>query len=99
MKRIALFAVLAALAAAPAWAQSDQAAEKAAPPDKAAAKATAPLKVDVKPDAKMEAGMPAKTEDIKPVYRHLTKRSYLDARECLNKKTNEEIIVCAEKFL
>jgi len=89
MKRIALLAVLAALAAAPAWAQSDKAAEKA----------TAPLKVDVKPDAKMEAGMPTKTENIKPVHRELTKRSYLDARECLKKKTNEEIIICAEKFL
>jgi hypothetical protein len=99
MKRMALFAVLAALAAAPAWAQSDPAAAKGAPPDTAAAKATAPLKVDVKPDAKMEAGMPTQTENIKPVYRSLTKRSYLDARECLKKKTNEEIIICAEKFL
>ena len=54
-----------------------------------------PVDVDVKADAKAEA----KTEDIKPVYRHLTKRSYLDARECLKKKTNEEIIICAEKFL
>jgi len=89
MKRIALFAVLAALVAAPVWAQSKNATEKA----------TAPLRVDVKPNAKMEAGMPAKTEDIKPLHRELTKRSYLDARECLKKKTNEEIIVCAEKFL
>jgi hypothetical protein len=89
MKRIAVFAVLAALAAAPVWAQSDKSAEKA----------TAPLKVDVKPDAKMEAGMPTETENIKPVHRELTKRSYLDARECLKKKTNEEIIICAEKFL
>jgi hypothetical protein len=47
----------------------------------------------------MEAGMPTQTENIKPVYRPLTKRSYLDARECLNKKTNEEIIICAEKYL
>ena len=86
MKRIALFAVLAALAAAPAWAQSKKATEE---------KATAPLNVDVKADAKAEA----KTEDIKPVYRHLTKRSYLDARECLKKKSNEDIIICAEKFL
>ena len=89
MKRIALFAVLAALVAAPAWAQSDKATEKA----------TAPLNVKVVPDAKMEAGMPTQTENIKPLHRELTKRSYLDARECLNKKTNEEIIICAEKFL
>lgn len=84
MKRIALFAALAALAAAPAWAQSD--------------KATAPLKLPAKTEAKADAkAMP--TSDIKPVYRRLTKRSYLDARECLSKKTDEEIIVCAEKFL
>jgi len=38
-------------------------------------------------------------EKIKPMPRHLTARSRLDARECLNYKTNEEIIVCAEKFL
>jgi cytochrome c peroxidase len=94
MKRIALFAALAALVALPAWAQSTQPAAKASEK-----KATAPLKVNVKPDAKMEAGMPAASENIKPLHRELTKRSYLDARECLNKKTNEEIIICAEKFL
>ena len=31
--------------------------------------------------------------------RHLTAKSYEDARECLKQPTNEEIIVCAEKFL
>ena len=36
---------------------------------------------------------------IKPMPRHLTARSRLDARECLKYKTNEQIIVCAEKFL
>jgi hypothetical protein len=40
-----------------------------------------------------------KTEDIKPMPRRLTGRSRLDARECLKHPTNEEIIVCAEKFL
>lgn len=87
MKRFALFAALAVFAAAPAWAQADK--------PKPDAKATAPLKLPPKTDAK---AMP-KAEDIKPVYRHLTSKSYEDARECLNKKTNEEIIVCAEKFL
>ena len=94
MRRIALFAALAALVAAPVWAQSTQSAEKTTEK-----KATAPLKVNVTPDAKMEAGMPTETKNIKPVYRPLTKRSYLDARECLKKKTNEDIIICAEKFL
>lgn len=84
MKRIALFAVLATLAAAPAWAQSE--------------KATAPLKLPAKTEAKADAQAEPKGE-IKPVYRHLTAKSYEDARECLNKKTNEEIIICAEKFL
>ncbi len=84
MKRIALFAALAALVAAPAWAQSS--------------KATAPLNVDVKAEAKADAKADAATE-IKPVMRRLTAKSYEDARECLNKKTNEEIIICAEKFL
>jgi hypothetical protein len=41
----------------------------------------------------------AKIENIKPMPRHLTERSRLDARECLKYPTNEEIIVCAEKFL
>ena len=40
-----------------------------------------------------------KTEDVKPMPRQLTARSRLDARECLKQPTNEEIIVCAEKFL
>jgi hypothetical protein len=84
MKRIALFAALVALAAAPAWAQSE--------------KATAPLKLPAKAEAKADAkAMP--TADVKPVYRRLTSKSYEDARQCLDKKTNEEIIVCAEKFL
>ena len=84
MKRIALFAALAALLAAPAWAQSE--------------KATAPLKLPAKAEAKADAKAEP-TADIKPVVRHLTAKSYEDARECLNRKTNEEIIVCAEKFL
>ena len=84
MKRIALFVAPAPLVAAPAWAQSE--------------KATAPLKLPAKAEAKADAKAQPKTE-IKPVYRRLTAKSYEDARECLNKKTNEEIIICAEKFL
>jgi hypothetical protein len=81
MKRIALFAALAALVAAPVWAQSK--------------KATEPLKLPAKSEAKAEPMAGA----IKPMPRRLTAKSYQDARECLNKKTNEEIIICAEKFL
>jgi uncharacterized protein YggE len=84
MNRIALFAALAALFAAPAWAQST--------------KATGPLRVDVKAEAKADAKADATTE-IKPVVRHLTAKSYEDARECLKEPTNHDIIVCAEKFL
>jgi hypothetical protein len=94
MKRIALIAALAALVAAPVWAQS----EKATAPAKATAPLKLPAKAEAKADAKTEAAPPP-TTDIKPVYRKLTKRSYLDARECLEKKTDEEIIICAEKFL
>jgi hypothetical protein len=81
MNRIALCAALAALVAAPVWAQSKNASE--------------PLKLPPKSEAK---AMPA-PEAIKPMPRHLTAKSYEDARECLKKKTNEEIIICAEKFL
>jgi hypothetical protein len=94
MKRMALIAALAALVAAPVWAQSTQSADKSTEN-----KATAPLDVHAVPDAKMEVGMPTQTENIKPLYRPLTKKSYLDARECLDKTTNVEIIACAEQFL
>jgi hypothetical protein len=50
------------------------------------------------PPAETKKAQP-KVENIKPMPRHLTERSRLDARECLKYKTNEEIIVCAEKFL
>ena len=35
----------------------------------------------------------------KPVYRRLTSKSREDARECLSFPTNQEIIICAEKYL
>lgn len=35
----------------------------------------------------------------KPVFRKLTWRSRLDARECLAFPTNHEVIICAEKFM
>ena len=86
MKRIALFAALVALVAAPAWAQSD--------------KSTAPLKLPAKAEVNAKADAKAEpTAEIKPLHRRLTSKSYEDARECLNKTTNEDIIICAEKFL
>ncbi|MGA8051650.1 MAG: hypothetical protein WCA09_15840 [Burkholderiales bacterium] len=52
---------------------------------------------------KVPAPAPAPTtsepKNIKPMPRHLTAKSREDARECLKFSTNEEIIVCAEKFL
>lgn len=35
----------------------------------------------------------------KPLYRPLTAKSREDARECLQFPTNQEIIICAEKYL
>ena len=57
-----------------------------------------------KPEAKktsepMKADAKAEKMAPKPVYRRLTERSRLDARECLAYPTNHEVIVCAEKFL
>ena len=49
----------------------------------------------VKAEAKAQTGAAA----VKPVVRHLTAKSYEDARECLKQPTNHDIIVCAEKFL
>jgi len=55
----------------------------------AADKAAAPMKAD----AKEEKMAP------KPVVRQLTAKSREDARECLNFPTNQEVIICAEKYL
>ena len=57
-------------------------------------KAVAPVKSDAKMEMKTDKAMAPK-----PVPRRLTARSREDARECLNLPTNQEIIVCAEKFL
>lgn len=57
--------------------------------EKSAAKPAEPMKAE----AKAEKMAPA------PVVRKLTWRSRLDARECLAFPTNQEVIICAEKFL
>lgn len=83
MKRFALFAALVALVALPAWGQT----LKVPAPGKS--EQTAQQKAEKLPSA----------QNIKPEPKHLTSRSRLDARECLQYKTNLEIIACAEKFL
>ena len=87
MRRIALLAALALAVSPPLWAQ-----EK---------KADAPMKSEAKTE--MKAGKADAPKDAmavpKPVVRRLTARSREDARECLDLPTNQEIIVCAEKFL
>jgi hypothetical protein len=55
----------------------------------AAAKPAAPMKAEAKDD-KMAP---------KPVAKRLTAKSREDARECLSFPTNQEVIICAEKFL
>jgi hypothetical protein len=58
--------------------------------DKAAAvKPATPMKAEVKDD-KMAP---------KPAAKRLTAKSREDARECLSFPTNQEVIICAEKFL
>jgi hypothetical protein len=86
MRRIALLAVLALAVSPLLWAQ-----EK---------KADAPMKSDAKMEMKTQkATAPKDAMAPTPVFRRLTARSREDARECLNLPTNQEIIVCAEKFL
>jgi hypothetical protein len=58
-----------------------------------------------KPAASMKAEAPMKTEAKddklapKPAGKRLTAKSREDARECLSFPTNQEVIICAEKFL
>ena len=59
------------------------------PAEKPAGQKAAPMKAESK-DGKMAP---------KPVYRPLTAKSREDARECLSFPTNQEIIICAEKYL
>ncbi len=87
MKRIALLAALALAVSPPLWAQ-----EK---------KADAPMKAETKTETKAETAEAPKDAMMapKPVFRRLTARSREDARACLDLPTNQEIIVCAEKYL
>jgi hypothetical protein len=88
MKKIALIAALTL--AVPAWAQDKPPAEpaKAAEPAKPAAPEAAPAPVAEAPKAKAP----------KKVVVHPAKRQE-DARHCLEKATNSEIIKCAEEYL
>jgi len=87
MRRIALLAALALAVSPPLWAQ-----EK---------KADAPMKSDAKMETKAAKAQAPKDSMMapKPAGKRLTARSREDARECLIFTTNQEIIVCAEKFL
>jgi hypothetical protein len=93
MKRTTL--ILALAIALPAWGQEKPAAEKSAPaaavqeaekPEKAAEPAA-------KPEASAET--PKKTAAGKKQHSRRTE----DARHCLDKPSNEEIIKCAEAYL
>jgi hypothetical protein len=86
-----IFALLAAVVAAAALAQpAKPAAEPAAKPAAEAAK----------PEA--QAATPA-AQEAKPAAKHsarkATSRRHLDARHCLDKANNTEIIKCAEAYL
>jgi hypothetical protein len=88
MKKIALLAALAF--AASGWAQpAKEPAKEAAKP--AAAQET----------AKPEAAQPeaAKPEPQKRVAKKANPRRQEDARHCLEKSTNTEVIKCAEAYL
>ena len=84
MKKIALIAALAV--AGHAWAQADKPAEK---PAAEAPKAEMPKQAEAPksdaPKAQMKKGSAAKRQQ--------------DARHCLEKATNTEIIKCAEAYL
>jgi hypothetical protein len=89
MKKIAAFAGLAFAAAA--WAQ--QPAAPAAAPTTPAAPSTAPAAPAATPPAQV-----AKSEPKKPARKPNPHRQE-DARHCLDKPTNTEIIKCAEAYL
>jgi len=55
----------------------------------AADKPTAPMKAEAKDDKMAPT----------PTGRRLTAKSREDARECLSFPTNQEVIICAEKYL
>jgi hypothetical protein len=72
----------------------------------AAALATGAFAQDAKPAAEAakpaaEAAKPAPqpTKPAKPTARKATSRRFQDARHCLDKPTNTEIIKCAEAYL
>jgi hypothetical protein len=85
-----IFALLAMVAAAalaqPAKPAAEPAAKPAAEAPKPAAQAATPAAQETKPAAKRSA---SKT----------TARRHLDARHCLDKPNNTEIIKCAEAYL
>ncbi|HYL89675.1 MAG TPA: hypothetical protein VEU32_13030 [Burkholderiales bacterium] len=89
MKTITLFA--AAMLASSAWAQ--QPAKEPARPTAAPAAAPAPAPQEA-PKAEVAKAEPAKKHARKP-----NPHRQEDARHCLDKPTNTEIIKCAEAYL
>lgn len=84
MKHIVFFAALALSATAFGQAQKPE-------PIKAEPIKAEPMKVE---PAKAEAAKPKAAKAVK----HTSRRSE-DARQCLEKPTNDEIIKCAEEYL
>ena len=89
MKKIALIAALTL--AIPAWAQD-------AKPPAEPAKAAEPAKPAAAEPAPVPAQEAPKAKAPKKVVVHPAKRQE-DARHCLEKATNSEIIKCAEEYL
>jgi hypothetical protein len=93
MRKIALLAVLAF--AASAWGQKPPAAPASAP----AAPASAPAAPAATPPAQEAPKAEIAKSEVKKPARKPNPHRQEDARPCLDKATNTEIIKCAEAFL
>ncbi|MEX0957958.1 MAG: hypothetical protein WDZ63_01580 [Burkholderiales bacterium] len=85
----ALASAIALLAAAPAFAQEETPAARAA--------AEAAAEAEPTPAMQLEQGAPAKARPAARSRR--TSRMNADARHCLDLETNSAIIKCAERYL
>lgn len=94
MKQIVFLAIM--VAAFPAWAQAPK--EPLKPPVQEAAK-PAPVKEPAKPVASKEAAKTAAEPAKQATVAKKPRRWHEDARHCLERVSNTEIIKCAEEFL